>query len=63
MWDAAATALLGMPAAEFNNLSQSKWKSAALFILDKPMSVKMYIANKPSLFPCFTIKEACLVDE
>ena len=63
MWDAAATALLGMNAAEFNNLSQSRWKSAALFILDKPMSVKMYIANKTTMFPSFTIKEACLVQE
>ena len=58
MWDGPATQLLGMSAKDFNDLSQVKFKDLAGNILDVQMVVKMYIANKHTSFPTFTIKEA-----
>ena len=63
MWDDVATQLMGMSAAAFNDLSQSKFKEVASMILDKPMNVKMYVYNRIHSFefPAFTIKEASFV--
>ena len=58
MWDGPVTQLLGMSAKDFNDLSQVKFKDLAGSILDVQMVVKMYIANKHTSFPTFTIKEA-----
>ena len=60
MWDSSATQLLGMSAQDFNDLTQTKFKDLAGSILDEQMIVKMYIANKHTSFPTFTIKEALL---
>jgi len=57
MWDDVATGLLGMSAKDFNDLSAARFKVAGKAILDRKMRVKMYIANKISSFPTFTIKE------
>ena len=58
MWDGPATQLLGVSVKDFNDLSQVNFKNLPGSILDVQMVVKMYIANKHTSFPTFTIKEA-----